>query len=58
LKEAKTLRVLNCDFKPERDSAILRPIKTLERINERLAAEFWKGVDAGRSLQAGKDDGK
>ena len=49
LKEMKSLHVLFCDFKPERDSAILRSIKTLERINDQPVAEFWKGVDAGKS---------
>jgi hypothetical protein len=37
---------LNCDFQPERDAAILRSIKTLEQINAKPAAEFWKEVDA------------
>lgn len=40
------LKVLMCDFKPERDSAIVRSIKTLEKINDKPAAEFWKEVDA------------
>ena len=37
---------LRCDFKPERDAEILRSIKTLETINGKPAAEFWKEVDA------------
>jgi len=39
------LQVLFCDFKPERDAAILRPLKTLEKINDKPAREFWKEVD-------------
>ena len=33
-------------FKPERDAEILRSIKTLETINDKPAAEFWKDVEA------------
>jgi len=40
------LKQVVCDFKPERDAAILRSIKTLETINHKPAAEFWKEVDA------------
>ena len=36
------LKFLCCDFKSERDAAILRSIKTLETINDRPAPEFWK----------------
>jgi hypothetical protein len=36
------LKALECDFKPERDAALLRSIKTLEKINDKPAAEFWK----------------
>jgi serine/threonine protein kinase len=36
------LKEVRCDFKPERDTAILRSIKTLEAINLKTAAEFWK----------------
>ena len=43
------LKSLTCDFVPERDSEILRSIKTMERINEKSAAEFWKEVDARMS---------
>jgi hypothetical protein len=39
------LKRLWCDFKPERDARILRPIKTLETINGKPAKEFWKGVE-------------
>jgi uncharacterized membrane protein len=40
------LKVLWCDCKPERDAEILRSIKTLERINDKPAAEFWKEQEA------------
>jgi serine/threonine protein kinase len=39
------LRELECDFRPERDAEILRSIKTLEKINGKPAAEFWKDVE-------------
>jgi len=39
------LKELWCDFKPERDAEILRSIKTLEKINDKPAADFWKEVD-------------
>jgi Leucine-rich repeat (LRR) protein len=40
------LKRLYCDFKPERDTDILRSIKTLATINGKPAAEFWKDVEA------------
>jgi hypothetical protein len=40
------LVALQCDFEPERDAEVLRSIKTLEKINDKPAAEFWKEVDA------------
>jgi len=49
LKEVTTLRDLVCDFKAERDAAVLRSITTLQRINNMPAAEFWQRVDAGES---------
>lgn len=39
------LQELRCDFVPERDADILRSIKTLEKINEKPAQDFWKEVD-------------
>ena len=36
------LKVLRCDFKSERDADILRSIPTLENINDKPAADFWK----------------
>jgi len=42
---------LRCDFKPERDTEIVRSIETLEKINYKPTAEFWKQVEA---QQAGK----
>jgi len=38
------LKELICDFMPERDAKILRSITTLETINGKPAAEFWKEV--------------
>jgi len=40
------LNILQCDFQAARDAEILRAIPTLEVINSRPAAEFWKNVDA------------
>jgi hypothetical protein len=40
------LREIRCDFKFERDAEILRSIKTLETINQKPAAQFWKEVEA------------
>ncbi len=45
LLKGMPLRELSCDFRPERDAAILRSIKTLETINGKPAAEFWKSVE-------------
>jgi hypothetical protein len=42
------LRELVCTFKAERDAKILRSIKTLEHINNRPAADFWKEVDVNK----------
>jgi hypothetical protein len=42
------LKHLVCDFRPERDAAVLRAIKTLETINDKPAAQFWQEVDAAR----------
>jgi hypothetical protein len=42
------LQEISCNFKPERDAVILRSIKTLEKINDKPAAEFWKVVDASK----------
>ena len=40
------LKNLNCDFQPDRDAKVLRAIKTLQTINGKKAADFWKEVDA------------
>jgi hypothetical protein len=32
------------DFEPNRDGEILRSFKTLQKINDKPAAEFWKDV--------------
>jgi hypothetical protein len=39
------LKELRCDFVRERDAGILRSITTLEKINEKPAAEFWADVE-------------
>jgi eukaryotic-like serine/threonine-protein kinase len=39
------LKELFCDFQRERDARILRSLTTLERINGKSAADFWKEVD-------------
>jgi Leucine-rich repeat (LRR) protein len=39
------LKDLQLDFKPERDKELLRSIKTLEKISNKPAAEFWKEVE-------------
>jgi Leucine-rich repeat (LRR) protein len=39
------LKDLRCDFWPERDVAVLRGIKTLQKINGKSAAVFWKDVE-------------
>ncbi|MCX6911084.1 MAG: hypothetical protein NTY01_23995, partial [Verrucomicrobia bacterium] len=46
------LQKLFCDFKPDRDTKLLRSIKTLETINGLPAKEFWKRVDTGEAPQA------
>jgi len=35
-----SVQELHCDFKPERDAAILRSLKTLEKINGKSVQEF------------------
>jgi hypothetical protein len=40
------LKELSCDFNPDRDTKILRSVKTLEKINDKPAAEFWRAVQA------------
>ncbi len=40
-----SLKNLACDFSPERDTDILRSIQSLETINGKPAAEFWKEVE-------------
>lgn len=39
------LKDLGLDFKPERDTELLRSLTTLETINEKPVADFWKEVD-------------
>jgi formylglycine-generating enzyme required for sulfatase activity/serine/threonine protein kinase len=46
------LKKLRCDFRPERDAEILRSIKTLEEINGKPVAEFWKEVGEAEPKKA------
>jgi hypothetical protein len=39
------LKEIVCDFERERDAEVLRSFTTLETINVKSAAEFWKEVD-------------
>jgi eukaryotic-like serine/threonine-protein kinase len=39
------LKEIYCDFQRERDAELLRSFTTLETINQKPAAEFWKEVD-------------
>jgi hypothetical protein len=39
------LKEILCDFRRERDDEFLRSFTTLETINGKSAAEFWKEVD-------------
>ena len=48
----KPLRVLSCDFQAERDTDVLRSIPTLETINGKPAAEFWKEIDPNQAKVA------
>ena len=45
------IKVLNLDFKPQRDTDILLSLKTLETINEKPVAEFWQGVEARQAAK-------
>ena len=38
-----------CDVTCERDTEVLRGLLTLETINDKPAAEYWKGADARRA---------
>jgi len=49
LKEM-SLKSLYCDFKPERDTDILRSLKTLETINGKPAAGFWREVEEKQNV--------
>jgi hypothetical protein len=39
------LKGLGCDFQRERDAGFLRSLTTLEQINDKPAADFWKEED-------------
>ena len=40
------LKNIYCELQPERGAEFLRSPKTLETINGKPAAEFWKEVDS------------
>jgi serine/threonine protein kinase/Leucine-rich repeat (LRR) protein len=40
------LKRLHCDFRPDRDTEILRSLKTLETINGKPTEEFWRDEGA------------
>jgi hypothetical protein len=42
------LEEIVCDVPSKHDEAILRSIKTLEKINGKPAAQFWKDLHAGK----------
>ena len=44
------LKQVACDFKPFRDTERLRSIKSLELINSKPAADFWKEVEAQQGV--------
>lgn len=50
------LKAIGCDFKPERDSEILRSFKGLNRINGLPADVFWKLVAQGKTPQKEMSD--
>ena len=41
------IKEIHLNFDRKRDAEILRSIKTLEIINGKPAADFWKEVEAG-----------
>ncbi len=45
------LKEIKCDFVPDRDTEILRSIKSLETINDKPAAQFWKDLPALRQAE-------
>ena len=50
LRKLPLLRTLDVDFEPFRgDAAVLKPILSLEKINGKPVAEFWKDADAAQA---------
>jgi serine/threonine protein kinase len=49
LLQKMPLRFLTIDFKPFRDTELLRSVKTLEQINEKPVAEFWKDEEVRKA---------
>ena len=56
--KACPLKSIRCDFVPNRDTDVLRSIKTLETINGLPVAEFWKRVEAGKIPSPTTGEGK
>ena len=46
LLKGMPLRSVTCDFVAARDTELLRGLKSLERINNKKAKEFWDEIDA------------
>src|SRR5207245_2728515 len=47
--KGQSLKQLDCDFNPWRDTESLKSMKSLQKINDQRAAEFWKKADAARA---------
>ena len=43
--KGSSLRQLSLDFKPDRDTELLRSIKSLQTVNGKPVTEFWKDVE-------------
>lgn len=50
LVRAMPLKELTCDFRPERDTELLRSIKTLEKINGKPLNVFWADLPAEQEV--------
>jgi len=48
LKSIQNLKLLWCDYVPERDAAIIRSLKSLERINDKASADFFMSLNDGK----------
>jgi len=48
LKSVPGLKLLWCDYVPERDATIIRSLKSLERINDKASADFFMSLNDGK----------